>query len=135
MKITAPRSGCPTRDRALLIAEPRPEFRAGIELISVLVSGATTIPIPTPNAMFAGRTSIRASTGGIRVMGRPSSASHGCVEAGMRASHSWPAATTSGPTTRKMRDPKRPVRPPTRAESDAIRIPDGRPMIAAPVAL
>ena len=48
MKITAARIGWPTREMALLIADPRPELRDGIELISVLVSGATTSEIPRP---------------------------------------------------------------------------------------
>ena len=37
-KISAPRRGWPTRDRALLIADPSPEWLAGIEPISVLVT-------------------------------------------------------------------------------------------------
>jgi len=51
MNSTAPRSGVPTRDTALLIAEPRPALRVGIELMSVLVSGATTSEMPSPNVM------------------------------------------------------------------------------------
>ena len=49
MKMSAPRSGWPTREIELLIADPRPEKRPEIEPISVLVSGATTHEIPSPN--------------------------------------------------------------------------------------
>ncbi len=101
----------------------------------MLVSGATTIAIPSPNAMFAGSTSTIASSGGISVEGLPSSACHGSDVAGIRASQSWPAATISGPATRKIRDPNRPVSVPIRADRVASRIPAGMPMIAAPVAV
>ena len=134
-KISAPRRGWPTRDRALLIADPSPEWLAGIEPISVLVSGATTIEIPIPNRITAGRTSMSTSTGGMRVSGRPRSASHGAEDAGIRAYQSKAAAMMSGPATRKIRGPKRPVRPPIRADSTASRMPLGSPTIAAPCAL
>ena len=42
MKMIAPRSGWPTREIELLMADPIPEKRPEIEPISVLVSGATT---------------------------------------------------------------------------------------------
>ena len=47
MKMTAPSSGWPTREIALLIADPSPEKRPGTEPISVLVSGATTSEMPS----------------------------------------------------------------------------------------
>ena len=43
-------SGWPTREIELLIADPSPENRPGTEPISVLVSGATTHEMPTPNS-------------------------------------------------------------------------------------
>ena len=48
MNSTAVNSGCPTRDTALLMAEPRPALRTGTESISAVVSGATTSVMPTP---------------------------------------------------------------------------------------
>ena len=49
MKMIAPSSGWPTREIELLMADPIPEKRPEIEPISVLVSGATTHEIPSPN--------------------------------------------------------------------------------------
>jgi hypothetical protein len=68
-----------------LIAEPSPDRRSGIEFISVLVSGATTIEMPTPDRSTAGRMSIRTSTGGISVAGRARSACQGTEVGGRRA--------------------------------------------------
>ena len=51
MKMSAPSSGWPTRAIELLIADPSPEKRPEIEPISVLVSGATTSEMPSPNRM------------------------------------------------------------------------------------
>ena len=59
MKITAERSGWPTREIALLIAEAIPAFETGTELIRVLVRGATTMLIPRPNRMIPGKMSIQ----------------------------------------------------------------------------
>ena len=47
--MSAPRSGWPTREIELLMADPTPEYRPEIEPISVLVKGATTNEMPTPN--------------------------------------------------------------------------------------
>jgi len=69
MKIKAPSSGCPTRAIELLIAEPRPEKRPEIELIRVLVSGATTHEIPRPKSSTYGRMSTKYGPGGTRVAG------------------------------------------------------------------
>ena len=76
-KMIAPSSGWPTREIALLIAEPRPEDRAGMERMSVVVSGATTHEIPTPKRSIDGRISISESIGGIRRAGSSPAASHG----------------------------------------------------------
>ena len=59
MKMTAERSGWPTREIALLIADASPALATGTELIRVLVSGATTRLIPRPNRMIPGRMSIQ----------------------------------------------------------------------------
>ena len=107
-KIRAPISGWPTRDRALLIADPSPEFRPGIEPISVLVRGATTIAIPSAERdadrqdVDQGVRPAGSSVAGPAEVGLPTAP----TSAGIRASQSWPAATISGPATRKIRDPE-----------------------------
>ena len=65
MKMTAARSGWPTREIALLIADASPELRTGTDPMSVVVSGATTSEIPSPNSSTAGRMSTRVETGGM----------------------------------------------------------------------
>ena len=55
MKISAPSNGWPTREIELLMAEPIPEKRPEIEPIRVLVSGATTHEIPSPNRSDVGK--------------------------------------------------------------------------------
>ena len=54
MNTAAATSGWPTRDRALLIAEAMPELRTGTELMSAVVSGATSSEIPIPKMIDAG---------------------------------------------------------------------------------
>ena len=80
----------PTRDTALLIAEPSPALRLGIEPMSVLVSGATTSEMPSPNVISAGSTSMNTDAGGISVDGfrtRPSTAR---TSPGSRPTRAWP---------------------------------------------
>src|SRR6266508_5916257 len=100
MKITADRSGWPTREIALLIAEPRPALRTGTELIRVLVNGATTSEMPTPNRRIAGSASISAPGGGTRLSGEPTWACQAGLVCGIRANHTRPAAIRIGPATR-----------------------------------
>ena len=98
--------------------------------MSVLVSGATTSEIPSPNSRTYGSTSTSVDGGGMSVDGSLERACHGSVSAGIRASHSRPPAMISGPTTRNGRAPMRPASVPTRVESSVSRIPVGRPMSA-----
>src|SRR4030081_1058489 len=67
--ISAPSSCAPTREIALLIAEPTSELRTGTEVISAVVSGATIIISPTPNRMVPGRKSVKYESGGRYVPG------------------------------------------------------------------
>ena len=60
----APASCGPTREMALLIAEPRPERRTGTDVISAVVRGATMIMIPRPNITAPGRKSVKYDSGG-----------------------------------------------------------------------
>ena len=46
MKITAVASSGPIRESALLMAEARPEFRDGTDVISAVVRGATSSEMP-----------------------------------------------------------------------------------------
>ena len=69
MKSTALTSGEPTRLTALLIAEPRPAFFTGTELISAVVRGATSMLIPTPKTSVPSTTSVNVETGGMRLAG------------------------------------------------------------------
>ena len=64
MKINAPASCGPTREIALLIAEPTPEFLTGTEVIRAVVSGATRIISPMPNRIEPGRKSVKYERGG-----------------------------------------------------------------------
>ena len=64
MNTVAATSGWPTRDRALLIAEAIPAFRTGTELISPVVSGATSSESPSPKTITAGMGPTSASIGG-----------------------------------------------------------------------
>ena len=64
MKISAPASWGPTREIALLMAEPTPEFLTGTEVMSAVVSGATNIIKPTPKRIEPGRKSVKYEPGG-----------------------------------------------------------------------
>jgi hypothetical protein len=132
MKTAAATSGWPTRERALLIAEAIPEFRTGTELISPVVSGATSSEIPMPKMIDAGSGPTSASIGGTSEPGLPRVAAHGAEVEPTVSHHSDPAAITSGPTTRNGRTPRRPDSAPTRVDSSVSKIPVGSPTIAAP---
>src|SRR5947207_107645 len=131
MKMTAPRSGWPTREIALLIAEPSPALRVGIELISVLVRGATTHAMPTPKIRAKGRKSMRYPLEGRRVDGLSAWASQGVDDDGMRASQSDATAMRMGPIVRKTRLPRRPASVPTRVDKNVRHRPTGSPAIPA----
>ena len=107
MKMIAPRSGWPTREIALLIADPSPEKRPGIEPISGARQRRDDQRDPDPEQEIAGRTSTSTSSGGIRVAGVSTEASHGSESDGSRANQSSPPAMISGPTTRNGRAPIR----------------------------
>ena len=107
MKSTALTSGEPTRLMALLIAEPRPAFRTGTELISAVVSGATSMLIPIPKTTVPSITSVKVAAGGIRVAGSARSSRQGSEPAGIRVSQMSPSAMSSGPTVMNSRGPKR----------------------------
>ena len=57
--MSAPASCGPTREMALLMADPRPAWRAGTERISAVVSGATITARPKPNRSDEGRMSMK----------------------------------------------------------------------------
>ena len=63
-KISAPASWGPTREIALLIADPTPEFRTGTEVMRAVVSGATMIIRPAPKMIDPGRKSVTYESGG-----------------------------------------------------------------------
>src|ERR1700675_2091697 len=130
-KMIAPRSGWPTREIELLIAEPRPENRLGREFISVLVRGATTSEIPTPKSTIAGMTSIQTPSGGTRLDGVSKDAFQPGESAGRRAYQSIATAINAGPPTRNRRAPSRPARVPTRVDRTDRRMPVGTPMAPA----
>ena len=65
------------------------------------------------------------SSGGIRLAGSSSDASHGAESAGRRAYHSSPPAISSGPATRNRRAPSRPASVPIRVDRSASRCPSG----------
>src|SRR4051794_13022849 len=105
MKISAPASCGPTREIALLIADPRPELRTGTDVIKAVVSGATMTMIPIPKMTFPGRKSIQYERGGRYVAGWLGSSFHGVLEEGTRAIHRTPRAMMRGPVAMKMRGP------------------------------
>src|SRR5262245_62740277 len=100
MNTSAPMSGWPTREIELLIAAPSPEKRPGTEPINVLVSGATTHEIPSPNRMAYGNTSMNTSTGGISVDGSVTDAVQAAESTGRRAYHRSANDIRIGPATR-----------------------------------
>ena len=132
MKMSADRSGWPTRDSALLIAAASPAFRTGIDPIRVLVSGATTSEIPSPKPRIAGSTSIRKSAGGSRLPEPSRRRIHGALLDGIRANQASPAAMISGPATRNGRAPIRPATVPTGADRTVSMIAMGK--LASPAA-
>src|SRR5690349_16066157 len=113
----APRRGWPTRAIALLIADPSPENRCGIEPMSVLVSGATTQAMPRPNVRTAGNTSVRYPIDGTSDAGRSRLGVQAGEVAGSRVNHSRAAAMSVGPRVRNVLAPTRPTIVPIRGES------------------
>src|SRR4029077_1088663 len=100
MKMIAERSGVPTLEMALLIAEAIPELWTGTEPMSVVVSGATTSEIPSPNRRIEGRMSVCVETGGMRLAGSSKRAIQGVLVTGTRAYHRSPIAMRIGPAAR-----------------------------------
>src|SRR5664279_6449660 len=101
MKMIGEMSGVPTRETALLIAEAMPEFCTGTEPIRVVVSGATTSEMPTPNNTTAGRMSTIVENGGTMLARLSNRASHGALVTGTRAYQSNAMAMRIGPMVRK----------------------------------
>src|SRR5690606_23224888 len=124
-------SGEPTRLTALLIAEPSPALRTGIELINAVVKGATSNAIPRPNTVWARRTSMRTPAGGTQLDGSPTSSIQVGESAGMRASHSNPAAMISGPMVMNARGPNCADQRPAGVDSVVSRMATGTPITPA----
>src|ERR1700674_3895011 len=132
MKISAPASWGPTREIALLIAEPTPEFRTGIDVSSAVVSGATMIMTPTPKMTEPGRKSVRYDSGGTYVLGSAGRSRHGMLLLGTRANHRTASAMIKGPMAMNQRGPYFAARLPNRAEKKIRKRERGIP--AAPAA-
>src|SRR5687768_2517718 len=132
MNSTALTSGEPTRLTALLIADPRPALRTGMELMSAVVSGATSSAMPTPNTSCPSTTSTSAPPGGTQVLGSATSRRHGGESGGMRENHSRPAAISAGPTVMNRRGPSRAAQVPAGVESVVSMIATGMPAAPAP---
>src|SRR5947207_11640068 len=77
MNTAAMTSGWPTREIALLIAEPRPARSTGTEAMRTVVSGATTIEMPAPKITPARKGPRIVETGGTSVEGSVIEACHG----------------------------------------------------------
>src|SRR5207247_10617974 len=103
--MSAPASCGPTREIALLMADPSPELRTGTDLISAVVSGATMIIRPTPKMIEPGRKSLKYEAGGRYVLGLSGLSLHGALLAGTRANHSTPTAMIRGTAALKIRGP------------------------------
>src|SRR5947207_14062128 len=97
MKMRAPASCGPTREIALLIAEPRPERRTGTDVISAAVRGATMIMITRPKITAPGRKSVKYARGRAKVLGLAGSSFHAVLDDGPRAHHSHRSAAVAGP--------------------------------------
>src|SRR5207244_9374750 len=85
-KISAPASCGPTREIALLMADPSPARWAGTDRISAVVRGATRRDSPRTKMIPAGRRSITYDSGGTQVVGFCGSRCQGVLDAGMRRS-------------------------------------------------
>jgi hypothetical protein len=103
MNSAALTSGAPTRETALLIADPNPARATGTEAIRAMVRGATSIAIPTPKRSVVGRTSTRKPTGGTRLAAESGRATQAPLVAGIREIQKRPAPIRSGPATMKGR--------------------------------
>src|ERR1700704_6295216 len=135
MKISAPASWGPTREIALLIAEPTPELRTGTEVISAVVSGATIIISPTPNRMVPGRKSVKYESGGRYVPGSPGWSLQGVLLLGTRANHRTPRAMITGPIAMNQRGPYLAASIPNRAEKKIKKSDPGIPPAPAAAAV
>src|ERR1035437_9827366 len=105
MNSAALTSGAPTRETALLIADPSPARATGTEAISAVVRGATSSAIPTPKRRVVGSTSPRKSTGGTRLTTESGRAGQAALVAGILEIQKRPAPIRSGPATMKGRAP------------------------------
>src|SRR2546430_17609641 len=97
-KISAPASCGPTREIALLMADPSPARWAGTDRISAVVRGAIRRASPRPKMIPAGRRSITYAGGGTQAGGVLGSTWHGGVEARLGAYHRAPTAMSAGPS-------------------------------------
>src|SRR6266851_3041650 len=131
-KIRAPASWGPTREMALLMADPRPALCTGTEVISAVVNGATSIMMPTPKITAAGRKSMKYERGGTYVPASPGTSFHGWLLAGTRTYQSTPRAMITGPAAMKNRGPYFAARRPKRGEPKIKKREPGMP--AAPAA-
>ena len=101
---------------ALLIAEPTPELRTGIEVMRAVVSGATIAMMPSPKMIEPGRKSITQETGGRYEAGFPGVSCQGVLLDGTRENHRTPRAISTGPAAMNQRGPYFAARLPKRAE-------------------
>src|ERR1700693_1105385 len=97
MKMRAPASCGPTREIALLIADPTPELRTRTDVMSAVVRGATIIVRPTPKMSEPGRKSTREERVGTDVRGSAGCRRHGALVAGTREYHRTRTAMIAGP--------------------------------------
>src|ERR1700687_5464676 len=130
--MSAPASWGPTREIALLIADPTPEFRTGTEVMRAVVSGATMIIAPIPKTIDPGRKSVRYEAGGRYVLGSAGCSFHGVLVLGTRANQMTPSAMISGRRAMTHLGPKRAARLPNRREKKIRNSEPGIP--AAPAA-
>src|ERR1700682_4599924 len=135
MKISAPASWGPTREIALLMAEPTPEFRTGTDVISAVVSGATMIMTPTQKMIEPCRKSVRYDSGGAYVLGSAGWSRHGVLWLGTRANHRTPSAMIRGPMAMNQRGPYFAARLPNRAEEKIKKREPGIPAARAAAAV
>src|SRR3954469_15530495 len=117
MNTAAMTSGWPTREIALLIADPRPARSTGTDAMSTVVSGATTIEMPAPNTVPARSGPSTVEIGGTSEAGSPIEESQGGVLAPTVSQIPVPAAISSGPPTRNGLGPTRLASSPVRADT------------------
>src|SRR5260370_11740736 len=91
-KTKAPASCGPTREIALLIADPSPALCAGTDRISAVVRGATSMHSPRPKMTPPGSRSVTYDSGGRKGEGACAASGQGGLGAGSRADPSAPTA-------------------------------------------